>query len=79
MKEYTVMFQTVSQIADFAVAANHQPFSVQFLYENATADAKSILSMCSLPLHTPIAVHIPDSAREDRFLAEIEPFLSKEQ
>ena len=75
MKDYTVVFQSVSQIADFAVAANRQPFPVRFLYENATADAKSILSMCSLPLHTPITVRVPASADDEGFLREIGAFL----
>ena len=75
VKEYTVMFHSVSEIADFTVAANRLPFPVHFLYGSADADAKSILSMCCLPLREPITVRIPARADETLLMAQIRPFL----
>ena len=61
MREFTVMFHSVNEIAQFATIANRQPFAVHFHYKDSRLDAKSILSLCALPLQTPVTVELPDS------------------
>ena len=50
MREFTIMFHSVNEIAQFATIANRQPFPVHFNYKDSRLDAKSILSLCALPL-----------------------------
>ena len=50
MREYTVQFHSVNELAQFATIANRQPFPVHFDYQGSRLDAKSILSLCALPL-----------------------------
>ena len=44
MREYTVQFHSVNELAQFATIANRQPFPVHFDYQGSRLDAKSILS-----------------------------------
>ncbi len=50
------MFHSVNEIAQFVALANRQPFPVHFNYKDSRLDAKSILSLCALPLQTPVTV-----------------------
>ena len=75
MREYTVMFRSVNEIAQFATIANRQPFAVHFNYKNSRLDAKSILSLCALPLQTPVMVELPARAADGQFLADIAQFI----
>ena len=75
MREFTVMFHSVNEIAQFATAANRQPYPVHFDYRGSRLDAKSLLSLCALPLRSPVRVQIPDRAASDQFLTDISPFL----
>ena len=50
MREYTVQFHSVNELAQFATIANRQPFPVHFDYQGSRLDAKSILSLCALPI-----------------------------
>ena len=54
MREYTVQFHSVNELAQFATIANRQPFPVHFDYQGSRLDAKSILSLCALPLEAPV-------------------------
>ena len=74
MREFTVMFHSVNEIAQFATIANRQPFQVHFNYKDSRLDAKSLLSLCALPLQTPVTVEIPDSAAWETFCADIVHF-----
>lgn len=77
MREFTVMFHSVNEIAQFATVANRQPYPVHFDYKGSRLDAKSLLSLCALPLRSPVHVQIPDRAAGEQFLADISPFLCK--
>ena len=61
MREYTVQFHSVNELAQFATIANRQPFPVHFDYQGSRLDAKSILSLCALPLEAPVRVVLPTS------------------
>ena len=74
VREFTVMFHSVNEIAQFATIANRQPFPVHFNYKDSRLDAKSILSLCALPLQTPVTVELPDRAADGPFLADIAHF-----
>ena len=74
VREFTIMFHSVNEIAQFATIANRQPFPVHFNYKDSRLDAKSILSLCSLPLRTPVTVELPDRAADGPFLADIAHF-----
>lgn len=74
MREVTVMFQSVNEIAQFATIANRQPFPVHFNYKDSHLDAKSLLSLCALPLRTPVAVELPERVSCESFLADIGSF-----
>ena len=69
MREFTVMFHSVNEIAQFATIANRQPFAVHFNYKDSRLDAKSILSLCAL-----VTVELPDRAADGPFLADIAHF-----
>ena len=60
MREYTVQFHSVNELAQFATIANRQPFPVHFDYQGSRLDAKSIL---------------PEQVSCERFLADIQGFL----
>ncbi len=47
MREFTVMFHSVNEIAQFVTIANRQPFPVHFNYKDSRLDAKSILESLS--------------------------------
>lgn len=53
MREFTIMFHSVNEIAQFATIANRQPFPVHFNYKDSRLDAKSILSLCALRCRHP--------------------------
>ena len=74
VREFTVMFHSVNEIAQFATIANRQPFPVHFDYKDSRLDAKSILSLCALPLQTPVTVELPERASCAAFLSDIEHF-----
>lgn len=75
VREFTIMFHSVNEIAQFATIANRQPFPVHFNYKDSRLDAKSILSLCVLPLQTPVSVELPDRAADGSFLSDIAQFL----
>lgn len=75
VREFTIMFHSVNEIAQFATIANRQPFAVHFNYKDSRLDAKSILSLCALPLQTPVTVELPDRAADSLFLADIAQFI----
>ena len=78
--EFTVEFQTVEQIGNFVSIANRQPFPVQILHGTSLLDAKSILSLCSIGLHTPLTVRFfTDKPGTDAFRAAIVPFLCEKE
>ena len=74
MREFTVMFHSVNEIAQFATIANRQPFAVHFNYKNSRLDAKSLLSLCALPLGLPVTVVLPDASACERFLKDVGSF-----
>ena len=69
MREYTVQFHSVNELAQFATIANRQPFPVHFDYQGSRLDAKSILS------EAPVRVVLPEQVSCERFLADIQSFL----
>ena len=75
VREFTIMFHSVNEIAQFATIANRQPFPVHFNYKDSRLDAKSILSLCALPLEAPVRVVLPEQVSCERFLADIQSFL----
>lgn len=75
VREFTVMFHSVNEIAQFATIANRQPFPVHFNYKDSRLDAKSILSLCALPLQTPVTVELPERVADSSFLSDIAQFL----
>ncbi len=74
MKEVAVSFQSVQQIAQFATLANRQRYPVHFTYKNSELDAKSLLSLCALPLGSPVTVVLPEDCDCTQFLQDIEHF-----
>ena len=50
-------------------------FTIMFNYKDSRLDAKSILSLCALPLQTPVSVELPDRAADGSFLSDIAQFL----
>lgn len=75
MKEVTVTFYSVQQIAQFATIANRQPYPVHFNYKDSRLDAKSLLSLCALPLGSPVTVVLPENADCGQFFQDIRSFL----
>ena len=76
MREFTVIFHSVVQIAQFVNAVNRYPFHVWLIRGTARLDAKSLLSLCSLELHAPVTL-CPDTASDlTAFCADIAPFLT---
>lgn len=74
MKEFTVRFFSVNEIAQFATIANRQSFPVHFNYKDSKLDAKSLLSLCALPLQTPVTVLVPQNADCTQFAEQIAVF-----
>lgn len=79
MKEFTVIFRSVKEIADFVSIANRQPFYIQLLSGDAVFDAKSLLSLFCLNLSTPMTVRIPESVDVTSFGSEIAPYFADVQ
>ena len=75
MREYTVQFHSVNELAQFATIANRQPFPVHFDYQGSRLDAKSILSLCALPLEAPVRVGPPGPGSCARSGLDIQSFL----
>ena len=76
MREFTVIFHSVVQIAQFVNAVNRYPFHVWLIRGTARLDAKSLLSLCSLELHARVTL-CPDTAGDlTAFCADIAPFLT---
>ena len=77
MREFTIIFRSVPEIASFVNMVNRYPFHVWILCGTARLDAKSLLSLCSLNLNTPISLRIDDYMPDpDAFAADIAPFLA---
>ena len=80
MREFTVYFHSVKDIAEFVVIANRQPFHIQIVHGESTFDAKSLLSLFCLELHAPMTVRVPDkNADISRFLSELQGYLHELQ
>ena len=79
MKEFTVIFRSVKEIADFVSIANRQPFRIQLLADDAVFDAKSLLSLFCLNLSTPMTVRIPECVDVASFYSEIAPYRADAQ
>ena len=75
MREFTVIFRSVTEIKEFARLANRQPFAIQILSGNAVLDAHSILNLCCLGLHTPLTVRVDAQCADPVFCTAIHPFL----
>ncbi len=77
MREFTVMFCSVVQIAQFVNTVNRYPFHVWLIHGTARLDAKSLLSLCSLELNTPILLCPETNGDLSAFAADVAPFLTK--
>ena len=75
MKEFTVIFHSVVQIAQFVNTVNRYPFHVWLIRGAARLDAKSLLSLCSLELHAPVGFFHEKVSQslERRFVGFVEP------
>ncbi len=75
--EFIIEFHDVEQIGRFVSLANRQPFAVQILHDASLLDAKSILNLCFLGLHTPLCVRIAaNETQSEDFRTAIGPYLS---
>ena len=75
MKEFTVIFHSVVQIAQFVNVVNRYPFHVWLVHGSARLDGKSLLSLCSLELHTPVTLRPDTDGDLTAFCADIAPFM----
>lgn len=74
VREFTVMFHSVNEIAQFATIANRQPF--RFIhYQGFPARRKIDSESLCAPLQTPVSVELPDRAADGSFLSDIAQFL----
>ena len=69
MREFTVMFRSAKELADFVSIANRQSFDVQLVCGDAPHNAKSIMSLFDVPMGKPVTARIPADAAEDAFFA----------
>ena len=77
MREFTVMFHSVTQIAEFVNMVNRYPFHAWLIQGTAKLDAKSLLSLCCLSLNTPLTLCVPEQSSElGTFAADLTPFLA---
>ena len=77
LREFTIIFRSVPEIASFVNTVNRYPFHARILCGTAQLDAKSLLSLSSLSLNTPISLRIDDYIPDpDAFAADIAPFLA---
>lgn len=80
MREYTIIFHSVKDIAEFVTFANRQPFRVQIVHNDAVFDAKSLLSLFCLELNCPLTLRIPETSADiSQFRKDCMPFLSELQ
>ena len=76
MREFTVVFDSVKDIAEFVLVANRQPFHVQIVHQDSVFDAKSLLSLFCLELHCPLTIRIPESSADTtQFRRDCAPYL----
>lgn len=76
MREYTIVFRDVADIAQFVTVANRHPSRVELVHEESVYNAKSLLSLFCLQLHTPMIVRVYELAsQESGFGTELAPFL----
>ena len=80
MREFTVCFHSVADIAEFVVIANRQPFRIQIVHGDSAFDAKSLLSLFCLELHAPMTVRVPDAKADvSRFVSDLQGYLQELQ
>ena len=80
MRELTVYFRSVTDIADFVMIANRQPFPVEIVHGDCAFDAKSLLSLFCLEFNAPMTVRVPDvEADISRFCAELQGLMQELQ
>ena len=76
LREFTVMFCSVREIAAFVNTVNKYPFRAWLAYGTAQLDAKSLLSLCCLNLNTPLKLCVQDSHADlTMFERDLKPFL----
>ena len=79
MREYTIVFRDVSDIAEFVTVANRHPSRIELVHEDSVFNAKSLLSLFCLQLHTPMTVRVYDTCQENAPWTDIVPFLQEVQ
>lgn len=79
MREYTIVFRAVSDIAEFVTVANRCPSRVELIHGDSVFNAKSLLSLFCLQLHMPMTVRVYDTYQESTFRTDILPFLQEMQ
>lgn len=77
MREYTVVFRDVADIARFVSMATRHPSRVELVHEESTYNAKSLLSLFCLQLRTPMKLLVYDNSLQESdllpFLQELQP------
>ena len=75
MREYTIVFRDVTDIARFVTVATRHPSRVELVHEENTYNAKSLLSLFCLQLHTPMTIRVYDADHNPELSTELMPFL----
>ena len=75
MRECYVSFASALEVRDFVNIATKQLFSIRVERGNMQANAKSILSLCSLGFHCPLRVVIPEQADGTEFFSAVRSYV----
>lgn len=79
MREYTVVFRDVADVARFVAVATRHPSRVELVHEESTYNAKSLLSLFCLQFHTPMTLRVYDADQDAALGTELMPFLQELQ
>ena len=74
MRECYVSFASALEVHDFVAIATRQRFSIRVERDHMQADAKSIMSLCSMGFNRPLHVMIPEQADAEAFLSAVKPY-----
>jgi len=75
MRECYVSFASALEVHDFVNIATKQLFPIQVERDNMQANAKSIMSLCSMGFNRPLHVLLPEQADASEFLHAVEHYV----
>lgn len=75
MRECYVSFASALEVRDFVNIATKQLFTIRVERDNMQANAKSILSLCSMGFNCPLHVVIPEQADGTEFFSAVRNYV----